>query len=106
MSAVLEPLPDESVPVPRRRGVPSSEEELLVFARRFNAEIRRHDVTIARLSKASSVSVRHIRQLQDGSSRPTLGTALKLAKALAIPAGRLFKEDRRLRPEKRGVNLT
>lgn len=105
MSAAPEPALNVLPPFPRRRGVPSDPVERLRHALALARARHGRGFSIAQLATRSGVSERQIRHLEDAASLPTLGTAMKLAKALAVPAGRLFKEDRRLRPEKRGVTL-
>jgi transcriptional regulator with XRE-family HTH domain len=95
MTRVLDP--EATPPLPRRRGVPSDPEERLRFARALNREHRRSGLSVAEFARRSGASERHIRQLEDGSSLPTVAMVLKLAAGLGIPPGRLFREDERCR---------
>jgi transcriptional regulator with XRE-family HTH domain len=65
------------------------------FGKRLRYLRRDRDITQERLSELTEISVKYISRLETGHSSPSLETILKLAEALEVDVGELFKFDRK-----------
>ena len=83
------------LPLLKRRGIESSPEDRLIVAIRVIQLRQRRGMTIKALAKVLGVTDRTVRSIESGDKMPTIKLALKIAEALQVPPGTLFKRDRR-----------
>jgi transcriptional regulator with XRE-family HTH domain len=79
------------LPLPERRSIESSPEDRPIVAIRVIQLRQRRGMTIKALAKVLGVTDRTVRSIESGDKMPTIKLALKIAEALQVPPGTLFK---------------